>query len=247
MTGAEWMKIRFGTDKGANLSQIIVVVFALISVIGFLSYGFKGIGKFASAFLPPLVTNPETLAQYPQINPNLYGLILMAITTFYVVKGGMFSVVFTEVIQYCILSISSIAIGIIAMYYVSPDWCVLGGVGLDNGYAKKTLDSVKKYLATSNGSVLQQSAFQKYYVHLCEVSFYPPGYKENAGIFTHNNTWIQIPETIIGRGVQAMEYYKCICPPTKEDQIDIYRLEPYLYSQMTAGKDAPTPGEGKNL
>jgi Na+/proline symporter len=121
MTGAEWMKTRFGTDKGANLSHIIVVIFALISVIGFLSYGFKGIGKFASAFLPPLVTNLGTLAQYPQINENLYALILMGITTLYVVKGGMFSVVFTEVIQYCILSVSSIAIGIIAMYYVSPE------------------------------------------------------------------------------------------------------------------------------
>jgi Na+/proline symporter len=121
MTGAEWMKTRFGTGKGANLSHIIVVIFALISVIGFLSYGFKGVGKFAAAFLPPLVTNPETLNQYPQINPNLYALILMAITTLYVVKGGMFSVVFTEVIQYCILSISSIAIGIIAMYHVSPE------------------------------------------------------------------------------------------------------------------------------
>jgi SSS family solute:Na+ symporter len=121
MTGAEWMKTRFGTDKGATLSHLIVVIFALISVIGFLSYGFKGIGKFAVAFLPPIVTNPETLLQYPQINANLYALILMGITTLYVVKGGMFSVVFTEVIQYCILSISSIAIGIIAMYHVSPE------------------------------------------------------------------------------------------------------------------------------
>jgi len=105
---------------------------------------------------------------------------------------------------------------------------------------------VKKYLSTPNGCVLQQPAFSKYYVHLGEVSSYPPGYKENAGIFTHNNTWIQIAETILGRGEQAMEYYKSICPPTKEDQIDIYRSEPYVYSQMTAGKDAPTPGEGKN-
>lgn len=121
MTGAEWMKTRFGTGRGATLSHIIVVIFALISVIGFLSYGFKGIGKFAVAFLPALVTNPETLAQYPQINANLYALILMGITTLYVVKGGMMSVVATEVVQYCILSISAIAIGIIAMYHVSPE------------------------------------------------------------------------------------------------------------------------------
>ncbi len=121
MTGAEWIKTRFGSDKGATLSHIIVVIFALISVVGFLSYGFKGIGKFVEAFLPPLVTNPATLLKYPQINANLYGLILMGITTVYVVKGGMFSVVITEVLQYGILTISSIAIGIIAMYNVSPE------------------------------------------------------------------------------------------------------------------------------
>ncbi|MFZ0473645.1 MAG: sodium:solute symporter, partial [Bacteroidales bacterium] len=92
MTGAEWIKTRFGDGKAATLSHIIVVVFALVSVIGFLSYGFKGVGKFVAAFLPPLVSNPEYLLAHPQINVNLYALILMAITTFYVVKGGMFSV-----------------------------------------------------------------------------------------------------------------------------------------------------------
>jgi solute:Na+ symporter, SSS family len=121
MTGAEWIKTRFGTGRGATLSHIIVVVFALVSVIGFLSYGFKGIGKFATSFLPSLVTNPETLALHPQINANLYALILMAITTFYVVKGGMFSVVITEVLQYVILTIASIAIGIIAIHTVAPE------------------------------------------------------------------------------------------------------------------------------
>jgi SSS family solute:Na+ symporter len=121
MTGAEWIKTRFGTGKGATMSHIVVVIFALVSVIGFLSYGFKGIGKFTTSFLPSLVTNVETLAKYPQINENLYALILMAITTFYVVKGGMFSVVITEVIQYGILTIAAVAIGIIAINHVSPD------------------------------------------------------------------------------------------------------------------------------
>jgi len=121
MTGAEWIKTRFGEGKGANLAHLIVVIYALLSVIGFLAYGFKGIGKFAVSFLPPLVTDPAVLARYPQLNANLYALLLMGITTFYVVKGGMFSVVITEVIQYCILTISSLAIGIIAMYKVSPD------------------------------------------------------------------------------------------------------------------------------
>jgi solute:Na+ symporter, SSS family len=121
MTGAEWLKTRFGTGRGATLSHFAVVIFALISVIGFLSYGFKGIGKFAVAFLPPLVTDPAILLHYPQINANLYALILMGITTIYVVKGGMMSVVATEVVQYCILTVSAIAIGCIAMYHVSPE------------------------------------------------------------------------------------------------------------------------------
>ena len=112
------------------------------------------------------------------------------------------------------------------IFIESQGWCILGGVGLENGYAKKALDSVQKHLATPNGIILQQPAFQKYYVHLGEVSSYPPGYKENAGIFTHNNTWIQIAETLIGRGDRAMEYYMSICPPTKEEQIDVYRSEP---------------------
>ena len=109
MTGAEWIETRFGKGKGAQLSHLIVVIFALISVVGFLSYAFKGIGKFATDFLPW------------HLSANEYALILMAITAFYVVKGGMFSVVITEVIQFCILSTASIILGVIAMMRVSPE------------------------------------------------------------------------------------------------------------------------------
>jgi Na+/proline symporter len=109
MTGAEWITTRFGSGRGARLSHLIVVIYALVSVIGFLTYAFKGIGKFATNFLPW------------QLSANQYALILMGITTFYVVKGGMFSVVVTEVIQFCILSVASIAIGIIAITRVSPE------------------------------------------------------------------------------------------------------------------------------
>src|SRR5690348_3354580 len=108
-TGAEWIRTRFGDTRGARLSHLIVVIYALVSVIGFLTYGFKGIGKFATDFLPW------------HLSANQYALILMGITTFYVIKGGMFSVVITEVIQFCILSIASIAVGIIAMMRVKPD------------------------------------------------------------------------------------------------------------------------------
>ncbi|MBN1560098.1 glycosyl transferase [candidate division KSB1 bacterium] len=132
------------------------------------------------------------------------------------------------------------------IFIESQAWCILGGVGLAQGYAHKALASVKEHLATPNGIILQQPAYQEYHLELGEISSYPPGYKENAGIFTHNNTWIQIAETMLGHGDQAIEYYMNICPSTKESQINTYRAEPYVYSQMTAGRDAPTPGEGKN-
>jgi len=132
------------------------------------------------------------------------------------------------------------------IFIESQGWCILGKVGLENGFAERALKSVKKHLVEPNGIKLQQPAYQTYHPNLGEVSSYPPGNKENAGIFTHNNTWIQIAETMLGHGDQAMEYYKAILPSSKEDQIDIYRAEPYVYSQMTAGSDVPTPGEGKN-
>lgn len=109
ITGAEWIETRFGKGRGAQLAHIIVVVYAFVSIIGFFSYGFKGIGKFAANFLPWHFT------------PNQYALMLIAITTIYVIKGGMFSVVITEVIQFCILSIASFAVGIIAMSRVAPE------------------------------------------------------------------------------------------------------------------------------
>jgi len=132
------------------------------------------------------------------------------------------------------------------IFIESQAWCILGGAGLENGYAEKALESVKNYLATPDGIVLQQPAYQTYHLALGEISSYPPGYKENAGIFTHSNPWIQIAEVMLGHGDQAFEYYKSICPPNKEPQIETYRAEPYIYSQMIAGRDAPTAGEAKN-
>ncbi|TWU29254.1 sodium:solute symporter family protein [Bythopirellula polymerisocia] len=115
MTGAEWMRFRFGEGRGAQLAHLIVVLFALINVIGFLAYGFIGIGKFAASFLPwQLSTDPDT-------NVNLYGLIITAITTIYVVKGGMFSVVFTEVLQFFIMTLACVWVGIIAIRETSPE------------------------------------------------------------------------------------------------------------------------------
>ncbi|TKB43550.1 sodium:solute symporter family protein [Thalassotalea mangrovi] len=115
MTGAEWITFRFGDTIGARLSHMVVVAFALLSVLGFLAYGFIGIGKFAAVFLP------WELSSNPQQNEIYYGLIMTGLTMVYVVKGGMVSVVFTEVLQFIIMTVACIAIGIIAMQQVSPE------------------------------------------------------------------------------------------------------------------------------
>ena len=115
MTGAEWIKFRFGEGRGAHLAHIIVVVFALFNVIGFLAYAFVGIGKFAATFLP------YQLAADPTTNVNLWGLLIVALTTVYVVKGGMYSVVFTEVLQAALKTVACIWVAIIAMQRVTPD------------------------------------------------------------------------------------------------------------------------------
>ena len=115
MTGAEWIRFRFGESTGAHLSHFIVVLYAMLIVVSFLAYGFVGVGKFASTMLP------WQLSSDPTVNDNLYGLIVTAITTIYVVKGGMLSVVFTEVLQFFIMTISCIWVGIIAMRAVSPE------------------------------------------------------------------------------------------------------------------------------
>ena len=131
--------------------------------------------------------------------------------------------------------------------FIEPQgFCVLAGLGVTNGFAKKALESVKKFLATSHGIMLQQPAYSKYYLNLGEISSYPPGYKENAGIFCHNNPWIIIAETMVGNGDRAFDYYLRINPSAREKIADIHRCEPYVYAQMIAGKDAPTHGEAKN-
>ena len=131
--------------------------------------------------------------------------------------------------------------------FIEPQgFCVLAGIGVQEGLAQKALDSVKKRLDTKYGVMLLQPAYTRYHLELGEVSSYPPGYKENAGIFCHNNPWISIAETVIGRGSRAFEVYRKTCPAYLEDIRDIHRTEPYVYAQMVAGADAPRHGEAKN-
>ncbi|HTZ21596.1 MAG TPA: glycosyl transferase [Opitutaceae bacterium] len=132
------------------------------------------------------------------------------------------------------------------LYIESQAWCVLGGAGRNNGRAKKALQAVDRLLyAPGLGCALQYPPYSEYHLELGEVSSYPPGYKENAGVFSHNNTWIHIGWTMFGEGEKALEYYLSICPSAKRDH-DVYRSEPYVYAQMTASQFSPTPGEGKN-
>jgi cellobiose phosphorylase len=132
------------------------------------------------------------------------------------------------------------------LFIESQAWCVLGGAGADNGRARKALMAVERHLYHPDlGCALQWPPYSTYHLELGEVSSYPPGYKENAGVFTHNNTWIHIGWALLGDGKRALEYYLSICPSAKKDH-DVYRSEPYVYSQMTASQFSPTPGEGKN-
>jgi cellobiose phosphorylase len=131
--------------------------------------------------------------------------------------------------------------------FIEPQgFCVLAGIGLENGFAQKALESVNERLATQHGIVLQQPAYSQYYLHLGEISSYPPGYKENAGVFCHNNAWVMIAEACVGNGDRAYDYYSRISPSAREEYSDLHRCEPYVYAQMIAGRDAPTHGEAKN-
>ena len=131
--------------------------------------------------------------------------------------------------------------------YIEPQgMCVMAGIGKDDGKAEQALESVKERLDSKFGIMLHQPAYTKYHVELGEISSYPPGYKENAGIFCHNNPWIACAEAVVGHGNRAFEVFKKTCPIYLEDISEIHRTEPYVYCQMVAGRDAATFGEGKN-
>ncbi|MEO8323865.1 MAG: glycosyl transferase, partial [Actinomycetota bacterium] len=132
------------------------------------------------------------------------------------------------------------------IYIESQGICILAGLGLEDGRAERALASVAEHLATPHGIVLHQPAYSRYHVELGEIGSYPPGYKENAGIFCHTNPWIMIAETLAGNDDRAFDYYLRINPSAREEISEVHRCEPYVYAQMIAGKDAPSHGEAKN-
>ena len=133
------------------------------------------------------------------------------------------------------------------IFIESQGWCTMAGIGAEEGMVTKSLDSVKKYLECEHGIVLNNPAFTKYVYEYGEISSYPEGYKENAGIFCHNNPWVIIGETLAGRGDDAWSHYRKILPSyVEEKNSTLHKVEPYVNCQMVAGKDAARPGEGKN-
>ena len=131
--------------------------------------------------------------------------------------------------------------------FIEPQgFCVLAGVGIKEGLAAKALKSVQEKLDTKYGIMILQPAYTVYHLELGEISSYPPGYKENGGIFCHNNPWVSIAETAIGDGNRAFGIYRRTCPAYTEEISEIHAAEPYVYCQMVAGKDAKFFGQGKN-
>ena len=133
------------------------------------------------------------------------------------------------------------------IFIESQGWCTMAGIGLKEGLVGRALDSVKERMECEHGIVLNNPAFTTYHVEMGEISSYPEGYKENAGIFCHNNPWVIIGETVAGRGQDAWNHYTKILPSYVEEKYQtLHKVEPYVNCQMVAGKDAARPGEGKN-
>jgi len=131
--------------------------------------------------------------------------------------------------------------------FIEPQgFCVMAGIGLEDGRAERALDAVKALLDCDHGLVLTYPAYSRYHPELGEITSYPEGYKENGSVFCHTNPWIVIAETVLGRGERAFEYFRKTAPTYRQDLVELHKTEPYVYPQMIAGKEARRPGEAKN-
>lgn len=131
--------------------------------------------------------------------------------------------------------------------FIEPQgFCTMARIGEKLGLGKKALNSVEKYLTNDYGVEILYPTYKEYHIELGEISSYPPGYKENGSVFTHNNPWIVIANTVIGENERAFDVYKRNCPAYLEDISEIHKTEPYVYAQTIAGRDAKNYGEAKN-
>ena len=131
--------------------------------------------------------------------------------------------------------------------YIEPQgFCALAGVGMETGEMEKALDSTRARLLGKYGVELLAPCYTEYHLELGEITSYPPGFKENGSVFCHNNPWIVCGETVLGRGNEAFDIYKRICPAYPEEESEIHETEPYVYSQTVTGRASGEPGHAKN-
>jgi len=131
--------------------------------------------------------------------------------------------------------------------FIEPQgMCVMAGIGAEDGKAEMALDSVREHLLGKYGVELLTPCYTVYHTELGEISSYPPGYKENGSIFCHNNPWISIAETVLGRGDNAFDIYQRTCPVYQEEHSDIRRVEPYVYAQTVAARASNEEGAARN-
>ncbi|MBE6833465.1 GH36-type glycosyl hydrolase domain-containing protein [Faecalispora sporosphaeroides] len=131
--------------------------------------------------------------------------------------------------------------------YIEPQgFCVMAGIGARQGLAPRALKSARELLGNRFGVELLTPCYTRYHKELGEITSYPPGYKENGAVFCHNNPWLSIAHTVLGDGENAFDLYRRTCPAWVEEYSEIHRTEPYVYSQMIAGRGAPRYGEAKN-
>jgi N,N'-diacetylchitobiose phosphorylase len=120
----------------------------------------------------------------------------------------------------------------------SQTWAVIAGAA-ERGKLERAMDSLKEHLSTEHGIVINAPAFREHDPEVGAVTSFPPGLKENAGIFCHANTWTVVAEGLLGRGDRAFELYRSFLPAAKNDNADLYTMEPYVYSQFITGKEHP--------
>lgn len=131
--------------------------------------------------------------------------------------------------------------------FIEPQgMCVMAGIGTEDGKAHQALDSVRERLLGKYGVELLAPCYTVYHKELGEITSYPPGYKENGSIFCHNNPWISIAETVLGRGDNAFDIYRRTCPVYQEEHSEIRRVEPYVYAQTVAARASHEEGAARN-
>jgi SSS family solute:Na+ symporter len=250
LTGAQWIESRFGRGRGANLAHLSVVLFALVNVVGMLAYAFKGIGKFAVVMLPWHFTGASTGLFSDE---NIYAIVILGLTSIYAIKGGMISVVVTEVLQFTILTVTSVTIGIIAIWKVSPEviqHAVPAGwlspffgwkLGLDwTGILDKVNDSIRQDGNEFFGIIFGLMFFKGVLASLAGPA---PNYDMQRILATRNpreaslmngmvNAVLYFPRYLMVAGITVLALAFCMPQLQATDKPDFEKLMPIVLTQF---------------